>query len=269
MNAILIIAGAAVKEHSRRKLILFFIGFSLLVMAVLFYFVIDQKGQQVFFSGQGIVATVADSVLSFLALVAALAVSMGNIGQPFASGEALSVLARPVTRWQYALGRLVGSIAVIAGLCLLLAVELQIVQIVAEETEAAADLWGHWAVTAFNLTILAGIATLLSVAVSTPIIVAIIAYFVQQVAGGIALARILLGQFPPGGDPGVIKTIVEVLWYITPKFLTSSLQARRAQLPEQIAQGFFQNPPWLIAWALAWLVGIVALTLFFVRRKEV
>lgn len=267
MNEILIIAGAAVKEHSRRKLILFFIGFSLLVMAGLFYFVIDQKGQQVFFSGQGIVVAVADSLLTFFALLAALAVSMGNIGQPFASGEALSVLARPVTRWQYALGRLLGSIAVIAGLCLLLAVELQIVQVVAEETEAAADLWGHWAVTAFNLTILASIATLLSVAISTPIIVAIIAYFVHQAVGGIAFGRIILSQLPPGGDPGVIKTIVEVLWYITPKFLTSPLRASR--LPSEFNLEFFQNPPWLIAWAAAWLVGIVVLTLFFVRRKEV
>jgi ABC-type transport system involved in multi-copper enzyme maturation permease subunit len=267
VNPILIIAGASVKEHSRRKLILFFVGFSLLVMALLFYFVIDQKGQQVFFSGQGIVVTVADAVLSFFALLAALAVSMGNVGQPFASGEALSVIARPVTRWQYALGRLLGSIAVIAGLCLLLAVELQIVQIVAEETEAAAELWGHWAVTAFNLTILASIATLLSVAISTPIIVAIIAYFVQQAVGGITFARIILNQVPQNADVGAIKTIVEVLWYITPKFLTSPLQASR--LPEEMSRELFQNPPWLIAWALAWLVGIVALTLFFVRRKEV
>ena len=55
--------------------------------------------------------------LPFIATLAAIAVSMNNIGRPFSDGEAMLILSRPLTRRQYALGRLAGSFAVILGLC--------------------------------------------------------------------------------------------------------------------------------------------------------
>ena len=55
---------------------------------------------------------------------------MNNIGRPFSDGEAMLVLARPVARWQYALGRLLASMALVVGLCLLLATLLQGVNLI-------------------------------------------------------------------------------------------------------------------------------------------
>lgn len=265
MNQVLAIAAASIREHSRRRLIVFFVGASVLISAGLGYLtVVRLEGNPL-----SIPANLgANQFMGFLALIAAIAVSMGNIGRPFSDGEASLVLARPVARWQYAAGRLAASAAIIGGLCALIALELQIVRLV-DQTAMSPALWGHWGTQWFNLTLVASIATLLSSVITNPVIVAVSTYFIDSFSRTVGtFYRAAEAAQVSGGAGGLIR----FLWYITPKRLGSSFffsefgdagdKARRA------LDSVFGNSPGLIAWAVAYLVAVVTLTLYVVGRKE-
>ena len=269
MSPILIIARASVREHSRRKLIAFFAGLSILAMAALIYFILRQDKGGPILAATGALGTLAHlGFLGLLALVAALAVSMGNIGRPFSDGEAALVLARPVTRWQHALGRLTGSVAVIVGLCLLMAGEMQIVQLVSGEGMNSA-IWAEWASRAFNLTLVAAIATLVSTGVAAPVLVATITFFIDRAV--LWIAR-LYAITELGSLEGGLASVVRTAWFVTPKQLNSPfLLSRFGEAPEAPLRDFslLENSPGLILWAVAYLAGIVLVTVLLVNRKEV
>ena len=265
MNQVLTIAAASVREHSRRKLILFFLVTSFVVAGGFAYVTVRGLDGPMW----GLVSFYVNGFMATLALVAALAVSMGNIGRPFGDGEASMILARPVARWQYAAGRLLAGIAVIGGLCALMAVELQIVRLLSERGPGA-GLWQYWAVQWFNLTVIAAIATLLSTLMANPILVAILTYFIDKVTGTVtALHR--------SSEIARISTeasgIVRFLWYVTPKQLGSSLFFQELGINTaeagQAIQLLTGTTKWIVVWATAYLIGVVLLTMVLVGRKEV
>lgn len=272
------IAKSAIKEHSRRKLILIAVVVSLLTMAVLLYFAVTGDQTDVLFgpptrgaSGATIASFASLGFLGLFALFIALAVSMSNVGQPFSSGEATLVLARPVARWQYALGRLAASVAIVIGFCALLAVEMQIVSIVGG-SRMSGDLWQHWGAEAFNLSVVAAITTLLSTFVSIPIVVAVISFFVNQVVGGLTF---LHGGVRADVIKGFVATVVEALWYVTPKYIQSGLSRRGSTVStvegssaDEIVRAF-NNSTGMTIWAVAYLMGIVVVIVLLVKRKEI
>ena len=267
---VLAIAASSIREHSRRKFILFFAVFSLLLMAAMLYATKDSSAEAVF-GPRGEIATFAAlGVLEFLAVIAALAVSMGTIGQPFANGEAALTLARPVARWQFALGRYLGSAAVIAGLCLLLAVESQIVEF-AGASDFSPMLWGHWGVTAFNLMIVAAMTSVASVFFSAPVLAAVVGFFALQAS---QIGRVFYTLVRNGFVHGTLAKLFRLAWYVTPKQLPSPLETNQAAATNQMPTGqvidfVISITPGLVIWAAVWLVGLLALTLYLTQRKEI
>ncbi len=275
MRTVAVIAKSAIKEHSRRKLILIGVIVSLLTMALLLYFAVTSDQTDVLFgqpsqgaSGATIASFASLGFLGLFALFVALAVSMGNVGQPFSNGEATLVLARPVARWQYALGRLTASVVIVIGFCALLAIEMQIVSVVGG-SGISGDLWQHWGADAFNLSLIAAITTLLSTFISTPIVVAVISFFVNQVVGGLTF---LHGLVSANVIKGFVAKVVEVLWYVTPKYIQSGLNRRGAAAegsPSSEIAEMFSNSTGMTIWAVAYLIGIVAVIVLLVKRKEI
>lgn len=270
MKQVAIIAAATFREHSRRKLIAFFALLSIGLTGVLLYFTRDTSGEAVFGVASTMGTVAALGVLQVLALVVTLAVSMGNIGQPFSSGEALPVLARPVARWQYALGRFFGGIAAIAGLCLLMAVETQVVQLSAAGN-VSMQIWGHWAVVLFNMSVVAALTTVLSSFIAVPILVAVIAFFVNQGVGAVSgLYRLVKTNLIQGS----FGKLITYLWFVTPKFLSSPLERAQSAALSRSQEGTIEffvpaNDIGLVLWACAWLVGLVLLALFITGRREI
>ena len=276
MRTIAVIAKSAIKEHSRRKLIWIALIVSLLTMAFLLYFAISKDQTDVLFgsrTGEARGATIASfaslGFLGLFGLFVTLAVSMGNVGQAFSSGEAALVLARPVERWQYAIGRLAGSIAIVLGFCAVAAVEMQIVS-VAGGSGMSGDLWQHWGAQAFGLTVVAAITTLFSSLISIPIVAAVIAFFINQLAGGaVFLHNLVRANVIKGG----LAKAVEVLWYITPKFIQSNLIQSAPRGGQSSAEmemiRSFKNSAGLTVWACAYLAGIVLVIVTLVERKEI
>lgn len=265
MSALLTIARSAVREHSRRKLIAVLVGLSLVTSAVVAWLGRGGQAGAIFGQDTNLGAVAALGVLQLVALVAALAVSMGNIGQPFESGQALMILARPVARWQFALGRYAASVVVLTGLCLLMALETQAVQLIAGG-KADSDLWLHWLVVLFNHSVIAAYTTLISAVISLPVVVAIIAFFFHQVIGTIlGLQRLVQAQVITGTSVPVIDAI----WNLSPKYLVSPLESGQAKaLAEQGELVFSTTTPGLVVWASAWLLGFLVLSVVATSRRE-
>lgn len=262
MRQALVIARASLAEHSRRRLTLVFLLLSVTLTAPLVYLARSPDIADAVSGPRGLAAAAAP--LRYLALFAALASSMGNIGHPLASGEALLVLARPVAKWQYALGRLLGSASFVVGFCLALATETAVVALVAGQGAVPAELVGHWAVTAFNMVVAASIATLVSAVVANPVIVAAVAFFAYQTSAVAAALRAEAARLPES-----VAGWVEVAWLATPKLLVSPLTARMAEAVPGTQPVAAANPPALVLLALAWLAALALGAMWITSRRDV
>ena len=269
MSAVLAIARASVLEHFRRKLIVFFLVMLSLVTAGLIYLSVnDELAGNVTNAAIGLGTAASAGVLPFLLTLAAVAVSMNNIGRPFSDGEATLILARPVRRWQYAVGRLVASVAVIAGLCVASAVLMQLVGLL-EGIGFDAALWGHWGTTAFNLSILAAIGTLASSVVGAPILAGFIAYFLYASSTLVSTLYFLVSN---ARVQGVAAGLITAAWYVTPRTLTSPLILREVRVvagEEALANStILASNSTRLLWALAYLAVVLLLTFVVVERKD-
>ncbi len=269
MKTVITLARAAVTEHVRRKLVLFFVGMALLAGLGLVYVSLNQDlSANLIGATVGLATVLSLTLLQGMATLAAVAVSMNNIGRPFSDGEAMLMLARPVARWQYALGRLLASMALVVGLCFLLAALLQGVNLI-ENRDLGWQLWGHWATQAFNLMLLVSITTLMSALVKNPVLAAFVGFFVYTSSNTISTLYLYVTTGRVGGAFGAVVT---ALWYLTPKRLISPLALDQIQQSGDLVGAssmmLIQSNGLRIAWAVSYLVATVLLTFALVQRKE-
>ncbi|HYN98774.1 MAG TPA: hypothetical protein VEU28_03795 [Actinomycetota bacterium] len=269
MNTVLTLARFAITEHVRRKLVLFFGGMSLLAGIGLIYVSLnDDLTATLVGAAVGLATVLSVTLLQGMATLAAVAVSMNNIGRPFSDGEAMLVLARPVARWQYALGRLLASMALVVGLCFLLAALLQGVNLI-ENRDLGMELWGHWATQAFNLILLVSITTLMSALLNNPVLAAFVGFFIYSASNAISTLYLFVTTGRVGGVGGAIVT---ALWFLTPKRLISPLaleqMERGGNLVGASSMMLIESTEARIAWAVAYLAVMIGLTFLAVRRKE-
>ncbi len=269
MNAVLTIAHASVTEHVRRKLVAFFgILVAMAAVGLVYVSLNNDLSSTLVGAAVGIATYFSLTLLQGLSTLAAVAVSMNNIGRPFADGEATLILARPVARWQYALGRLLGSIALVVALCLLLLVLLQGINVL-EDRNLGVELWGHWATQAFNLILLVSLTTLMSALFNNPVLAAFASFFVYASSGFVSALYLLVDT---GRVRGVGGAVISVLWYLTPKTLISPLALERMTRDgNPMSAGsmmLISSTGARIAWGVAYLAATIALTFVLIRRKE-
>ncbi len=261
VRQILIVSGFTLLQHSRRKLIAFFlIGSAVITIGGIALEATDAEIQVMF--GPLPLHQIVQGFLSFFATIAVLTVSMGNFNQSFKEGEATIVLSRPVARWQYTIGRLLASVAIAAGLCIVFASEVQIVQIVAKSSGPGL-LWAQWGVAIFNFSVLVALTSLLSAVIPIPVLVAIVAYIAQSLVFGLTAAHRFVES---GGVRGWFSKVLESLYYITPKFLEAPVDP--ATVPIEARNFLGDNSLGLVLWATAYAAAMVLLTVFLVNRKE-
>lgn len=259
---ILIVSGFTLLQHSRRKLIAFFlIGSAVITAGAIALEAIESEAAMIF--GPLPFHQIIQGFLLLFATIAVLAVSMGNFNQSFKEGEATIVLSRPVARWQYALGRLLASVAIAAGLSIVFASEVQIIQIVAKESDPGL-LWAQWGIAIFNFSVLVALTSLLSALIPVPILVAIVAYIAQSLVVGLTAAHRFVES---GGLSGWFSKVLESLYYITPKFLEAPVDP--ATVPMEARNFLGDNSLGLVLWATSYAAAMVLLTVFLVNRKEV
>ncbi|MEX2587944.1 MAG: hypothetical protein WD602_08140 [Actinomycetota bacterium] len=271
MRAVLTIASASILEHRRRKLIGFFVVATLAIVAGLIYLTLNTDlGATLVNAAVGMATIASVGLLPAMTVLAAIAVSMNNVGRPFADGEAALILARPVARWQFVLGRLLGSIAVIVGLCALMALLATSVGTI-DQSGVNPDVLGHWAVTAFNLSLLAGIVTFMSTLIGHPLIAAFSGYLLYAAATPVSALYVLVSNGNVTGGPAAVITAA---WFITPKKLLSPLSqsgaAAESGIGSSVADGvLLAGNGARFGWALAYLAVAVTLSFLIAERKEV
>ena len=270
MNAVLTIARAAITEHVRRKLVLFFLVLvGLAAVGLLYVSLNEDLTRTLVGTAVGLATFFSVNLLQGLSTLAAVALAMNNIGRPFADGEAMLVLARPVARWQYALGRWLGSVALVVALCLLLSLLLQGINLI-ESRDLGVELWGHWGTQAFNLILLVSISTLMSALIGNPVVAGFVAFLVYASSGLVSTLYLLVDTGRIGGGGAAVIT---ALWYLTPKRLISPLEL------ERLAQGgdlvgasssmLIESTEARVLWAVAYLLVVLGLTFALVQRKEI
>lgn len=269
MTTVLTIARASITEHVRRKLVLFFAVLVVLATLGLVYISLnDNLNATLGGAAIGAATLLSVSLLQGLSTLAAIAVSMNNIGRPFADGEAMLVLARPVARWQYALGRWLGSVALVFGLCFLIALLLQGINII-EDRDLGLRLWGHWATQAFNLTLLVSLTTLMSAVFANPVLAGFAGFFVYASSGFISTLYLFVTTGRMGGAGAAVIT---ALWYLTPKTLISPLamdrMAEAGDLAGSTSMMLISTTAGRAAWAAVYLLVTLGLTIALTQRKE-
>lgn len=269
MNPVLTIARASILEHRRRKIIGFFVVIALIVVAGLAYLTLDNDlSANLVDSAVGMATVASVGLLPAMTVLAAIAVSMNNVGRPFSDGEAALILARPVARWHFVLGRLLGSIGVIAGLCAVMALLATGVGVI-DQTGVEPAVLGHWAFTAFNLSLLAAIVTLLSTLIGNPLIAAFSGYLLYAASTPVSALYLLVSN---GNITGVPGAIITGAWFITPKTLRSPLAqsgAGGSQIDSSLIDAaLLSSNTARLAWAVAYIAVVVTLGILVAERKE-
>lgn len=179
------------------------------------------------------------------------------------------VLARPVARWQYLLGRLGASVGLVIALCLLMGVETQAIR-VANGQPMSAALWGYWGIQVYNLTIICALTTLISVFAANAAIAAVLAFVIDRFA---SVVEALFRMSERGGVEGGLASALRVAWFLTPKTLSSPLGTNNGLGGAAFNSGRSVlsrgNFPGLVAWSLTYLLLMIGSTIIAVRCKEV
>lgn len=263
MRPIALVSAFALLEHARRKLLAFFVIASLVVTVIVVILTLSKVAPDFFGSDNALVEIVSTGLFGLAATVGALTVSMGNFNQTFREGEAVLVLSRPVSRWQYSLGRMSASSGIVIGMCVALATQIQVIQIVTENSRPGI-LWATWGISAYNLILLAVITSFYSSVISIPVLALVAGYITQAVLGGLQTLK----SFADAGNiTGWFPRVIDVLYYITPRPLAPPID--RVTAPAGMEELIPKNSPELIALSVAWLLALILLTIYRVNRKEV
>ncbi|HLF69468.1 MAG TPA: hypothetical protein VI541_00755 [Actinomycetota bacterium] len=254
MNRIFLVAGATIREHSRRRTLIFFGVVSALVTAGSIYFVLTRPDLASLLGANLTLPELTSlGLFSLLATIVTLVISMGNIRPLFASGDADAMLSRPITRTDLVAGRTLGSVMLVIGSCFAFGAASQIISMIAGEG-LSMDLVGHWVSEAFNLIVLCLMTTLLSGWFKAPAIVAVCGYLADQVVTSI---QTFYQMVESGTLAGTVAKVIKMAWWVSPKYLPSPLLEKTGLVGQPSLQ-------WtLVLWAAGWS----ALLMFFIVKK--
>ena len=286
MRSVLVVARQVVAEASRRKLVLALIVLTIVVIALTVWGIgrigeLRNAGQPLSEAQRRTIVSQLLILVMFMfgwvLSLAAVFVAAPAISGEVESGIALALLARPLSRAEYVVGKWLGLAAIVLGYGIAAAVvELVAVQVVSgyqppHPIEFLAFVMGE------------GIAVLtLSLALSTR---------VAGMVGGV-IAAIVFGIAWMGGIVGGVgaafgnETITHVgtatklilptdglwrgaVWSLEP---AAVIAAQSALGPGAAANPFFAaEPPAApyVAWSVAWIAAVLAIAVWSFRRREV
>lgn len=120
MTALLVITADYLRTLTHRRFLLALL-ISMFIITLLFYFIIEQFVNDPQFRPQMSVAlSVFYAFSAFCGTVAAIYVGAGAISGEISRGTIAMVLCRPVMRWQFLLGKLIGGLIVLLGYSLIM-----------------------------------------------------------------------------------------------------------------------------------------------------
>jgi ABC-type transport system involved in multi-copper enzyme maturation permease subunit len=216
------------------------------------------------------------SALGVFGLLIAFAIGMTAIYHDLESGAAVSIFAKPVSRFAFAVGKIGGAVLALMAIVGLLAVETRIVMFLFGGG-LEGSLTGEAAAVVANTMVVMLIVLALSTWMNN-IVAAVVAFvYYNVITGVIAFVHKLFETGVIKND--VVKTIFDILYWVVPHELVSSAPADLAKA--QIALSNAQTDPGVLAavpsasgWGdIAWwafvIVFFAGMVYFAVRRRQV
>lgn len=220
------------------------------------------------------------SALSIFALLIAYAIGMTAIYHDLDSGAAVSIFSKPVSRFEFAIGKIVAAIAALVVIVGLLAIEARLVMLLFSGG-LEVSLTVQVVATTANMVVVMLIVLALSTWMNN-IVSAIVAFVYYNVVTGVITA---LHQFADAGQVGnqVVKGLFDAIYWLVPHQLISSFPGDLVRAQIDLTTGGAPRPNEAqinalapaasgagdIAWWVFTVLVFAAVVYYSVRRRQV
>ena len=218
------------RELTRRKLLYFLVGGgAVLTLGIGVLFAIARSAAP---SGvlpsqdlSGFVLYQMSSIVSFFAWISAIAISLTLISYDIDSGSAVSIFSKPVTRLQYAVGKVLAAVAALLLIIVVLGIGTQVVVLINGGGHEGSLLKTFALIAANQATQMLAI-MVLSVLMNN-IVAAILGILFIQAGKIVDTAHFFIDQASQAGASGsgfeTVGNVVTGLYWILPRYLDSDL----------------------------------------------
>jgi ABC-type transport system involved in multi-copper enzyme maturation permease subunit len=243
MRAVAAIAHNTFREAVRDKVLYLFLGFAVLLLASSKLFGMMTVGDE----GK-VIKDLGLAGIQFFSMLIAVMMSVLLISREIESRTVFNILAKPVRRWQFLLGKYLGLMATVA-VNLGLMVVLLIVVVLVYERQLDPWLFFAGAMTLLEMAVLTAFATLFAVLTKPMLgsVLTLAVFVIGHVSEDIWLLTKHL-QAP------VAKPIIAVVYYLVPNL-------ERFNFKTEIVHGL-DIPVAAVAWACPYGLAFTSLVLF-------
>jgi ABC-type transport system involved in multi-copper enzyme maturation permease subunit len=204
MRAVVAIAVNTFREAIRDRILYLFLGFAMVMVVSTKLFGMLTVGDEA-----KIVKDIGLAAMQFFSMLIAVMMSMILISREVDSRTVFNILAKPVRRWQFVLGKYCGLVAIVAANLFLITVVL-VVTVLVYTGELDPMLLFAGAMTMFEMLVLAAFATLFAV-LTRPILGSLMTLAVFVVGHMSADLWLLTRQLPGALTRGIIAAVYYLL----------------------------------------------------------
>jgi ABC-type transport system involved in multi-copper enzyme maturation permease subunit len=248
MRAIRVIAVNTFREAIRDRILYLFIGFAVVMVLSTKLFGMLTVGDEA-----KIIKDIGLAAMQFSSMLIAVMMSMLLISREVDSRTVFNILAKPVRRWQFILGKYFGLIAIVAAnLVLITAVLLVVVLIYAHQFDPM--LIFAAAMTMLEMFILAAFATFFAV-LTKPILGSLLTLAVFVIGHMSADLWLLTRQL----TGFTTRVVVAVVYYVVPNL-------ERFNFRTEVVHDL-PIPAVAVIWACLYAVAFVVLVLFLANLR--
>lgn len=248
MRAIRAIAANTFREAIRDRILYLFVGFALVLIVSTKIFGLLTVGDET-----RIVKDIGLAAMQFFSMLIAVMMSMLLVSREVDSRTVFNILAKPVRRWQFLVGKYLGLVAIVAANLVLITAVLTIMVLI---------YTGQWdpmllfaaAMTMLEMAVLAAFAVLFAV-LTKPILGSLMTLAVFLVGHMSADLWLLTRQLPGALTRGVIA----VVYYLLPNL-------ERFDFRTEVVHGL-PIPPAAVGWAVVYALAFVTVVLILASLR--
>lgn len=253
MRAIRAIAINTFREAVRDRILYLFVGFAVVLVVSTKLFGMLTVGDET-----KIVKDIGLAAMQFFSMLIAVMMSMLLVSREVDNRTVFMILAKPVERWQFLLGKYLGLVAIVAANLLLVTLVLFIMVLV-YTGQADPLLFFAAAMTMLEMLVLAAFAILFAV-LTKPILGSLMTLAVFLVGHMSADLWLLTRQLPGA----FTKTVIAVVYYLIPNL--ERFNFRTEVVHDLPIPGAAVG--WAIVYALAFVVVVLVLADLRFRSRD-
>jgi ABC-type transport system involved in multi-copper enzyme maturation permease subunit len=242
MRAVRAIAGNTFREAIRDRVLYLFVGFAVVMVLSTKLFGMLTVGDEA-----KIIKDIGLASMQFFSMLIAVMMSMILISREVDNRTVFNILAKPVRRWQFIVGKYLGLVSIVAANLLLITIVL-ILMVLIVVGELDLMLFFAAAMTLLEMLVLAAFATLFAV-LTRPILGSLMTLAVF-VVGQMSADLWLLARQVPGA---LARSVIAVVYYLLPNL--ERFNFRTEVVHDLPITGV------AVAWAVVYAVAFVAVVL--------